>query len=122
MIAIRQVLLVEDEPLVASLVTDILGDFGYGVIGATTARAALEFAADGIGAFEFAIVDLGLPDRNGADLVVDLRVRRSDLPIIVATGYDDDRSHLGEMTRLALIRKPYSSDQLKAAIDAVIAA
>ncbi len=114
-------MLVEDEALVASLVTDILDDLGYGVVGATTAKAALEFAAAGIGKMTLAIVDLGLPDRRGEEVVAELRMLRADLPIVVATGYDENPGHprFAGMDRLTTIRKPYTSEELKTAIDSL---
>jgi DNA-binding response OmpR family regulator len=121
MIGSPQVLLVEDEALVASLVTDILDDLGYGVLGAATAKAALELAAAGIGKMTLAIVDLGLPDRRGEEVVAELRILRSDLPILVATGYDENpgRPRFAGMDRLTTIRKPYTSEELRLAISSL---
>jgi DNA-binding response OmpR family regulator len=119
MVGSPQILLVEDEALVASLVTDILDDLGYGVIGAATAKAALELAAAGIGKMSLAIVDLGLPDRRGEEVVAELRLLRSDLPILVTTGYDEIPNHprFEGLDRLTTIRKPYTFDELRLAID-----
>ncbi len=122
MVVSPQVLLVEDEALVASLVTDILDDMGYGVVGAATGKAALDFAATGIGEMSLAIVDLGLPDRRGEDVVAQLRLLRADLPIVVATGYDEAATDplFAGLQRLTTIRKPYTSDELKTAITSLI--
>src|SRR5207253_3531233 len=122
MIASRQVLLVEGEVLLAILVTEMLDELGYGVIEATTAKAALEFAATGIGTIDAAVVDLGLPDRDGKDLVADLRALRADLPIVVATGYDaaQTQAQFAGLPGIAIVRKPYTSEQLRAAIDSLM--
>jgi DNA-binding response OmpR family regulator len=68
-----------------------------------------------------AVLDLGLPDIDGRDLVTELR-KVSRVPIIVATARDDER----EMVRLLTIGaddyvvKPYGADQLNARIVALL--
>jgi DNA-binding response OmpR family regulator len=68
-----------------------------------------------------AVLDLGLPDIDGRDLVAELR-KVSSVPVIVATARDDER----EMVRLLTIGaddyvvKPYGADQLNARIIAVL--
>ena len=69
----------------------------------------------------FAIVDVGLPDGRGDALAIELRKLRAELPIIIATGYD--QSHLDERARnhplTAVLNKPYDIAQLQAAIDKI---
>jgi len=115
----RTVLLVEDEALVAALAVDALEELGYRSVEATTAKAALELV--GGAAFSFALIDVGLPDGRGDALAVELRRRRADLPIIIATGYDE--AHLDQRLRgserMAVLRKPYDITQLQAAIRSI---
>lgn len=64
-----------------------------------------------------AIVDVGLPDRRDDMLVGELRALRPHLPVI-ATGYGSaelSRRFAGD-PRLALIRKPYTQDDLKTVV------
>lgn len=114
----RQVLLVEDEPLLAGFVTELLEELGYAAVGAATASLALDFARKHIGKIDLAIVDLGLPDRPGEELVGELRTLRPDLPIVVATGYDAAATgaRFAKIEKLAVVSKPYTSEQLEAAI------
>jgi DNA-binding response OmpR family regulator len=116
-----QILLVEDEFLVATLVEELLDELGFDVFSAASARAALDFAARSIGDVVAAVVDLGLPDQAGQTLVGELRALRQDLPIIIATGRDQEetRERFGGMERLTVLRKPYGSDELSAALDAL---
>lgn len=113
----RKVLLVEDEALVAALAVDALEELGYQTIEATTAKAAHAIVA-GSAALKFAIVDVGLPDGRGDALAIELRKLRPDLPIIIATGYDqahlDERARTGPLT--AILNKPYDIAQLQASI------
>ena len=113
-------LLVEDEVLVAALAVDALEELGYQIIEAGTAKAALELAASDVASFAFAIIDIGLPDGRGDALAIELRRLRSDLPIIIATGYDD--SALDQRLRdkqTVILGKPYDIGQLHTAIKSI---
>ena len=70
-----------------------------------------------------AIVDIGLPDRKGDVLVGELRALHPELPIVIATGYDSAElaRRFATDRRIALIRKPYTQDALKAVLDAAAA-
>jgi len=116
----RKVLLVEDEVLVAMVATDNLNELGFEVVEATTARAALHEAA-GHAQFEFALVDLGLPDRPGEELVAELMAMRPGLPIIIASGYAEDilRGRIKCADRFTFLKKPYDLAGLQSAINAV---
>ena len=82
----RPVLLVEDEALIAALAADILDELGFSVVEVGSAKAAMDFAQTRIDDVQVAIIDLGLPDRKGDELVSDLRAMRADLPVVIATG------------------------------------
>jgi CheY-like chemotaxis protein len=117
----RKVLLVEDEALVAMAAIETLNELGFEVLEAPTARAALDhFGADGA-QFEFAVVDFGLPDRPGEQLIAELKALRPDLPIIVASGYNEDelRRRIKLDDRFAFLNKPYDLASLQRAIDAL---
>ena len=113
----RRILLVEDEALVAALAVDALEELGYQTTEASNAKAALAVCA-GTTPFAFAIIDVGLPDGRGDALALELRKLRADLPIIIATGYDE--AHVDERLRThdrtAVLNKPYDIAQLQAAI------
>jgi CheY-like chemotaxis protein len=113
----RKVLLVEDEALVAALAVDALEELGYQTVEATTAKAAIEICG-GTAAIAFAIVDVGLPDGRGDALAIELRKLRAELPIIIATGYDQTHldTRLRAHDRTAVLNKPYDIAQLQAAI------
>jgi CheY-like chemotaxis protein len=81
-----RILLVEDEPLIQMLAVDFLEDAGLKIDTAGSAREALNKLALVSGGFAAVIVDIGLPDRSGDDLVREIRSMHSSLPIIVATG------------------------------------
>jgi PAS domain S-box-containing protein len=115
----ERVLLVEDEQLVQMLAVDHLEELGYQVETASTATEAVNKVKLLIGDLAFAIVDVGLPDRKGDVLVSELRALYPQLPIAVASGYGegDLRSRLGTVRPIAFIQKPYTRDDLEAAIN-----
>jgi DNA-binding response OmpR family regulator len=116
--AARYALLIEDEALIAAIASDALQELGFEVIEASSAKAAMDCAHADIGRLAVAIVDLGLPDRKGDDLVSDLRALRSDLPIVIATGYGTDAVHrrLAGTQQIAVLTKPYDLALLRAAL------
>ena len=116
----RKVLLVEDEVLVAALAVDALEELGYQTVEATTAKAARE-AASGGAPFAFAVIDIGLPDGRGDALAIELRRLYANLPVIIATGYDQGQldDSLRKDRHTAVLHKPYDIAQLKAAIGSI---
>ena len=101
----RRVLLVEDEALVAMI----------------AARAALDHARTDCAKFDFAVVDIGLPDRPGDHLISDLRKMCPDLPIIIASGYGEGelRRSFKAYDKFAFLNKTYERTSLRAAIDSL---
>jgi DNA-binding response OmpR family regulator len=112
-------LLVEDELLVAMVANDALDDLGYRVLEASSAARALELAKAHQGGIAFAMVDLGLPDRPGEELVCELRSLHPTLPIIIASGrgvgaVDDG---VRSLANVAFVTKPYDFEDLRKAIE-----
>ena len=88
------VLIVEDTPTTREWLHRVVSDAfpDVTIITATNLREARALVADG--AFDLALVDLGLPDGSGHDLIPYIREKMGSAPyIVVATIFDDD-SHL----------------------------
>lgn len=113
------VLVVEDDQRIREALARSLVDAGHAV--RTEARGADALAAVVDWQPDVVVLDLGLPDLDGADV---LRMVRgvSEVPVIVATARDDE----GEVIRVLdagaddYIVKPYSGAQLDARIRAVL--
>jgi CheY-like chemotaxis protein len=116
-----KVLLVEDEALVAMIAADTLEELGYEVVQVGTARAALAQAGTDCARFTLAVIDIGLPDRPGQQLVAELRTICPSLPIIVASGYGESevRRLFAADQRFAFLGKPFEQAALRAAIDSL---
>jgi PAS domain S-box-containing protein len=107
------VLLVEDNPDVASVSSSLLEQLGYTVRRVADAEAALrEIERDNI---DLVFSDIVMPGQiDGLSLARRLREIRPDLPILLATGYSDAAADVrGDFP---ILRKPYEIHQLSQAI------
>jgi PAS domain S-box-containing protein len=113
-------LVIEDEALVRMFLVDQLQDLGFEVIEAGTAAEGLR-AARNHQQLDVVIVDRGLPDRDGMEVVAELRTQLSSLPVIVASGYGDtlDDSSLRNDPDIRFMSKPYDIDALTTALRAL---
>jgi CheY-like chemotaxis protein len=111
----RRILLVEDEPLAAMVAADYLEELGYKVEVTSTATEAINRAKLLHGAFDFAVIDIGLPDRSGDVLVRELRMLYPALKIAVASGQQRQELHrrLRDDACVLYIEKPYTFEQLQ---------
>lgn len=113
------ILVVEDDEQVRSGLVRELGRHHYVVRSAATALAALRVVSSDPP--DLVVLDLGLPDLDGVQVLKMLRGVR-DIPVIIATGRRDD----AEIVRLLragaddYLVKPFSVDQLEARISAVL--
>lgn len=81
------VLVVEDEPGVRKLVERILGQRGYSVLAAGSAREAVRIAQDHPHPLDLVVTDVVMPDRNGPELVAALRRDYPGLRALFMSGY-----------------------------------
>jgi PAS domain S-box-containing protein len=102
------ILVVEDEPIVRSLVVEVLHDLGYLTLEAGDATEALPSLEDGQ-RIDLLITDVGLPGMNGRQLADVARQHRPDLKILFATGYAESATAKDFLGRdMAVITKPFA--------------
>jgi len=109
------ILVVDDEPPIRRLLRTSLGAQDYDVVEAADGRSAL--AAIALEKPDLVILDLGLPDLGGIEVIRSVR-QHSSLPIVVLSVRDDER---GKVEALDLgaddyITKPFGTDELVARI------
>jgi PAS domain S-box-containing protein len=107
------VLLVEDNPDVASVSIGLLEQLGYSVRTVADAETALrEIARDGV---DLVFSDIVMPGQmDGLAFARRVREIRPDLPVLLATGYSDAAANVrGDFP---ILRKPYEIHQLSQAI------
>jgi len=107
------VLLVEDNPEVASVSAGLLEQLGYTVRRVADAEAALrEIELDGI---DLVFSDIVMPGKmDGLGLARHLKATRPRLPILLASGYSD--AALSVRGDFPILRKPYEIHELSQAI------
>ena len=89
-LAARTVLLVEDSDAIRDAFTILLEDAGYTVLGAGTGEDALRLAAEH--APDLMLLDMGLPDMTGLDVVRQVKAvpATSTIAVVAVTGRDED--------------------------------
>lgn len=113
-----QILLVEDDDEVAALVGEMLGQLGYEVTRAASAAAALGALADGR-SVDVVFSDIMMPGgMNGVELAREISRRRSDIPVLLTSGYAEAAIHEAEAAGIQILAKPYHIDDLAAALNA----
>jgi DNA-binding response OmpR family regulator len=113
----RCALLVEDELLVAMVAMDALDELGFDVLEASSAARALELAQAHQGTIALAMVDLGLPDRPGEELVRELRGLYPSVPIIIASGKGAMDADIRSLANVAFLTKPYDFEDLREMVE-----
>jgi signal transduction histidine kinase len=104
-----RVLFVEDDPLVREAVVRGLEDAGFDVVVAPSGDQALAMLDSGLDA-DVVFSDIVMPGQvSGIDLANLLRERRPGLPVLLATGYTEQRAAIPGVQVLA---KPYEIGQL----------
>jgi two-component system, OmpR family, KDP operon response regulator KdpE len=119
MTAAPRILVIDDEPPIRNLLRMGLTANGYQIIEAANGKAALEQLSQ---APDLIILDLGLPDMDGHDLLRSIRGRNEAVPIIVLSSRGDEA---GKVQALDLgaddyLTKPFGMDELLARMRAAL--
>ena len=114
-----RILLVEDDPRLADMVSDYLGEAGFSVAHAPTGQKGLDLHARET--FDALILDLMLPDMDGLDVCRQIRARATT-PIVMLTARGDamDRIVGLELGADDYLPKPFEPRELLARLKAVL--
>jgi two-component system KDP operon response regulator KdpE len=114
-----KILVVDDEPPIRKLLRMGLTSQGYQVLEAPNGRTALELLAKKP---DLVILDLGLPDIDGLDLLRRLRHRQESLPIVVLSSRGDEAGKVAALDLGAddYVTKPFGMDELFARMRAAL--
>jgi two-component system NtrC family sensor kinase len=117
--AVRRVLLVEDDPALAELMSQMLGTMGFAVRVVDRPHEALDWLADPALPVHLLMSEVATADgSDGLELARLLRVRRPALPVLLL---GDDARPQPEPAFAVLLRKPFTLDQLAAAVRGALA-
>jgi two-component system KDP operon response regulator KdpE len=114
-----KVLVVDDEPPIRKLLRMGLGSQGYDVAEAPNGRMALEQIEQKPG---LVILDLGLPDMDGLDVLRAIRARDDAVPVVVLSSRGDETSKVQALDLGAddYVTKPFGMDELLARMRAAV--
>jgi two-component system KDP operon response regulator KdpE len=113
------VLVVDDEPPIRRLLRMGLSTQGYHILDAPTAKAALELLAQSP---DLIILDLGLPDMEGLELLRTIRARSERVPIVVLSSRGDEGGKVAALDLGAddYLTKPFGMEELLARLRAAL--
>jgi two-component system KDP operon response regulator KdpE len=114
-----RVLVIDDEPPIRKLLRMGLTAHGYQILEAPNGKTALDLLKE---APDLIILDLGLPDVHGHDLLQTIRARNDSVPIVVLSSRGDEA---GKVQALDLgaddyVTKPFGMDELLARMRAAL--
>jgi two-component system KDP operon response regulator KdpE len=114
-----KVLVVDDEPPIRKLLRMGLSTQGYEILEAPNGKASLDLLSQNP---DLVILDLGLPDMQGLELLRTMRARNEAVPIVVLSSRGDE---VGKVQALDLgaddyITKPFGMDELLARMRAAL--
>ncbi|MGB5183859.1 MAG: response regulator transcription factor [Xanthobacteraceae bacterium] len=115
-----RVLIIDDEPPIRKLLRVGLSAHGYQIMEASSGKMALELLGEQPP--DLIILDLGLPDMQGHELLRTMRVRSDKVPIVVLSSRDDEAGKVQALDSGAddYVTKPFGMDELLARMRAAL--
>jgi two-component system, OmpR family, KDP operon response regulator KdpE len=115
-----RVLVIDDEPPIRKLLRVGLSAHGYQIMEAPSGKIALELLSEQPP--DLVILDLGLPDMQGHELLRTIRTRNDSVPIVVLSSRDDEAGKVQALDAGAddYVTKPFGMDELLARMRAAL--
>jgi two-component system KDP operon response regulator KdpE len=115
-----RILVIDDEPPIRKLLRVGLSAHGYQIVEASNGKVALELLSEQ--APDLVILDLGLPDMQGHELLRTMRGRNDSVPIVVLSSRDDEVGKVQALDSGAddYVTKPFGMDELLARMRAAL--
>ena len=115
-----RLLLVEDDKMIGESVVDLLRAEGFAVDWVNDGEMADSTLRSG--AYDLVLLDLGLPRKDGIEVLRGLRARKNRVPVLIATARDSIQQRIAGLDAGAddYVLKPYDLDELLARIRALL--
>jgi PAS domain S-box-containing protein len=119
-----RVLVVDDVPAMQSVILRALGHLALDGVAHGSVAAAMVALRGAPEAWDLLVTDFNMPGASGLDLAREVKTVRPDLPVILISGYLDDgvRAAALELGVRALLAKPFTIEELEAAVGAALPA
>jgi PAS domain S-box-containing protein len=116
-----KLLLVDDHDGVRATTAAMLEDLGHTVTQAAEGDEALAALAADPDGYDVVVSDYAMPHLSGAELIRRARELRPEMPAMIITGYADSQSIARRPERVIVLAKPFTPDQISAALTATTA-
>jgi len=111
------VLVVDDDKSICEIYNEVLAQQGYNVVTAFSVKQAMERMEELKGDAHVLVVDLGLPDGDGADFVRESTAKYGVRPTMYVSGWTDEFWQLEDAPgRWLIMRKPVPIPKLLSAV------
>ncbi len=116
----KSVLIIEDEHALGSALSLLVTRMGHRPQLVASAAAGLE--ALGSGAYDAAVIDIGLPDKSGLEVLDAVRKAGSSLPVLIVTAHATLEHALESQKQgaTAYMNKPLDMEELKVQLEALL--
>jgi CheY-like chemotaxis protein len=106
----QTILLVDDEPLVCTIVRTLLTKFGYNVLEAKDGEEALAVFKEKASGIDLLLTDILMPEMSGPELATKVLELRPEMPVVFISAYCD---HLpNAMRKFPCVAKPFTFHDL----------
>ena len=117
----RTVLIVDDEPIVRSVLSRLVQAHGHQSVEARDGDEALEVLSRNGRGVDLVLLDLTMPGRGGISTVQEMRVRGLDTPVLIISGYSKE-SVPEDLDVVGFVQKPVRAAVLKEALEGALGA
>lgn len=108
------ILAIEDEDLLRDFLKTILEENGYKVVAAPDGIKGLQAYREHVHEIDIVLLDMGLPEMSGAEVLAELKMLNPDVKVILASGYlePEMKNDAFQIGALDFMPKPYQTDDL----------
>jgi CheY-like chemotaxis protein len=119
------VLVADDDALSRAMLGDVMRERGYDVVEATTGTQAIELIMANLTALQLVLLDLSMPDRDGFDVLSEVRTPAADhgIPIIVVTAMGAEQAKCAmDLGAVEAVMKGATPEEIGTLIDMAMSA
>jgi two-component system, OmpR family, response regulator QseB len=115
-----RILLIEDDPMIGAAVQQGLEQAGFVVDWVVDGQVASQSLSNGV--YDLAVLDLGLPRRDGMNVLTTLRGMKNSIPVLITSARDTVQDRIAGLEAGAddYLLKPFDLDELVARVRALV--
>jgi PAS domain S-box-containing protein len=118
----RTILVIDDAEDICTVAGKLLGKAGFTVMTASNGQEGLEIFRASCEDISLIILDVAMPVMSGEKAFKELKLIKSDVPVILTSGYNEDHalSRFGEAEIAGFIQKPYRGQDLIEMVNSIV--